>query len=96
MSMTFDEAARIQYRRHSMYVVFLVSPDGSREQIGITARKTGSGLMNVLRRDSVQEKVKRLPGALTATFKKHADRLDFSNGYKIVFGGTIRQESSEG
>lgn len=93
--MDFQTAARIQYRHNSIYTVYLVAPDGTREYLGTTQRKSGIGLMAILRRDSVQERMKSLPGADTARFTKHADRLALSNGYRIEFGGTIRQESAE-
>lgn len=91
---TFDEAARAQYRFGSFYTVFIVSPDGTRTYAGMTARKTGAGLMAVLRRDHVQAYVAGLPGAADATFKKSATALTLSNGYRFEFGGTIRQEAT--
>ena len=93
--MTFTEAQRRQYLRSTIYVVYLVGPDGEREQVGTTSRKSGAGLMEVLQRGNVQVRVAALPGAATATFRKHADRLEFSNGWALVFGDTIRQESQE-
>lgn len=91
--MRFEDAARAQYQRHSIYTVYLVGPDGEREQVGTTSRKSGTGLLTVLGRDSVQARVRLLPGAETATLKKTAERLVFSNGWSLEFGGTIRQES---
>jgi hypothetical protein len=92
-AMTFAEAARRQYRYHTFYTVFLVGPAGEREPVGTTQRKSGSGLLAVLRRDSVQERVRQFPGVESITLKKSADRLAFSNGWALVFGGTIRQEA---
>lgn len=91
--MKFADAARAQYQRHSIYTVYLVGPDGEREEVGTTQRKSGIGLMTVLWRDSVQERVRRLPGAESATLKKMAERLVFSNGWSLEFGGTILQEA---
>lgn len=92
--MTFEDAARVQYRRQTVYTVCLSGPDGEREQVGTTSRKSGTGLLTVLKRDSVQAHVRRLPGAETATLKKTADRLLFSNEWRLEFGGTILQEAS--
>jgi hypothetical protein len=93
--MKFSTAARAQYLRSSYYTVFLVDPDGNKELLGHTQRRNGTGLMAVLSRESVQEKVKAFPWAATARFKKFKDRLEIDNGWKVVFGGTIRQEASE-
>lgn len=91
--MTFEQAARVQYRRSSFYAVFLVSPDGTRQALGSTQRKTGAGLMNLLRGERAQAIVMAIPGVESVTFKKTASALILSNGYRIEFGGTIRQES---
>lgn len=91
--MTFHEAALRQYRRRTLYVVLLIGPNGEREELGRTIRKSGHGLLDVLSRDYVQERVKLLPNAETACFKKFADRLELDNGWRIEFGGTIRQEA---
>lgn len=94
--MTFEQAAKRQYLRSSLYTVWLVGPNGERESLGSTSRKSGSSLIAILGEKSVQERVSRLPEAATATFTKKADRLIISNGWRIEFGGTIRQEASEG
>lgn len=93
--MTFQEAARMQYRYHSYYTVWLVAPDGTRTEFGLTQRKSGSGLMAILRSDAGQKRIAGIPGVAAVTFKKTATALILSNGYKIAFGGTIRQEASE-
>lgn len=93
--MTFAEAASRQHLYHSYYTVWLVSPTGEREYLNFTARKTGTGLMKILRLNSVQDRIKQFPDAETLTLKKRADRLELSNGWQIKFGGTIRQEASE-
>jgi len=92
--MTFPEAARRQHLYSSIYTVWLVAPDGTREQIGTTQRKTGSGLRAVLARPSVQERIAKIPGIEDVRLKKTASALIFTNGYRIEFGGTIRQEAS--
>lgn len=93
--MTFQDAANRQYLHSSIYTVFLIDPDGTREQIGTTHRKSGTGLMNVLRREPVQEKLSAMPIMLgDVRLKKTASALIFTNGYRIEFGGTIRQESN--
>jgi hypothetical protein len=91
--MKFQDAARMPYLHTSFYTVWLVGPNGERESLGSTQRKTGSMLIKILCEKTTQERVSRLPGAASATFKKHADHLEFSNGWKIAFGGTIRQEA---
>jgi hypothetical protein len=91
--MTFSQAARQQYLRHTIYTVVLVGPNGEREQVATTQRKSGTGLVSILRRESVQARIAQLPGAATATFTKKATSLFFSNGWRLEFGGTIRQEA---
>lgn len=91
--MTFERACRLQYRLHTIYTVYLVGPNGEGEQVGTTQRKSGAGLMSVLRQESVQARVAQLPGAATATFTKTATSLRFSNGWRLEFGGTIRQDA---
>ena len=91
--MTFAQAARQQYRYRTIYTVWLAGPQGEREQVGTTSRKNGQGLLRVLRRSDVQARVAALPNAGGATFTKKADRLVFSNGWSLEFGGTIRQEA---
>jgi hypothetical protein len=86
---TFSEAAATQHLYGSYYTVWLVAPGGTREYLGYTARKTGTGLC----RPSVQGRVQRFPDADALTFRKTAGALLLSNGYRITFGGTIRQEA---
>ena len=88
-----QDAARAQYRRHSIYTVYLTGPAGEREEVGTTQRRSGQGLLIVLRCASVQARVRRLPGAAAATVTKRADRLIFSNGWCLEFGGTLLQEA---
>lgn len=92
---TFAEAADRQNLYNSYYTVWLIAPDGSRVYLGHTSRKSGSGLRAVVGRDSVIAKLEKIPGMDTATYKKTAESLVISNGYKVAFGGTIRQEASE-
>lgn len=92
--MTFEQAARAQHLRFSYYTVWLVSPTGERTRLGSTQRKNGTGLMNILRADSTQNRLKAMPVMDGATIKKTKSALTFSNGWKIEFGGTIRQEAS--
>lgn len=91
--MTFEHAARAQYLRSSYYTVWLHGPNGEKELLAHTQRKSGSGLLAVLYRPSVQERVKQLPGAESARLQKFKDRLELSNGWTIRIGGTIRQEA---
>lgn len=92
--MTFADAARRQYLRNSYYTVWLVSPAGERTRLGSTARKTGAGLMGILRAESTQTRLASMPEMNDARFKRSASALTFTNGWSIVFGGTIRQEAS--
>lgn len=92
--MTPAEARARQYRYGTIYCVYLIAPDGTKHPLGTTARKTGTGLMNLLRTEKAQATVARLvPDAATATFKKSADRLTVSNGWAVTFGGTLIQEA---
>jgi hypothetical protein len=92
--MTFEQAANKQYLHSSFYTVWLVGPNGERESLGSTQRKTGSCLVQIMRQKSVQARIAQLPDAETGTYTKKADRLLFSNGWRIEFGGTIRQEAA--
>jgi hypothetical protein len=89
-----EQAANKQYLRSSFYTVWLVGPNGERESLGSTQRKTGSSLVRIMREKAVQARLSELPGADSATFTKKADRLLISNGWRIEFGGTIRQEAT--
>ena len=95
MAMTFKQAANTQYRYKTFYTVWLVGPNGERESLGSMQRRTGAGLMAILCEKGTQERVSRLHGAEGATFKKTKDSLIISNGWKIEFGDTIRQEASK-
>ena len=92
---TFAEAAARQYRFHSFHAVFLVAPDGSRVYLGMTSRKSGSGLLRFLTRDSVQEHLSGCAWAAAATVtRKTATALELSTGHRVTFGGTIREEAT--
>lgn len=94
--MKFSDAARVQYRLSSYYTVQLVKPDGTKVELGSTMQKTGIGLLKFVssRLDKVRELI---PNPDTVEMvKKTATALHFSNGYRIEFGGTIRQEATEG
>jgi hypothetical protein len=94
--MTFAEAAKRQHLYGSYYTIWLVSPEGKREYIGFTGRKSGAGLFKFLQRDTMQSLMKRrFLDVASLSFKKTATALILSNGWKIEFGGTIRQEASE-
>jgi len=91
----FAKAAADQHRANSFYTVFLVNTaTGERTYLGSTARKTGTGLMLILEKSYVQDHIATLPGMAEATFRKTATALVISNGYRIEFGGTIRQEAT--
>ena len=92
--MTFTAAAKAQYRHATYYTFWLVSPQGEREQIGITQRKSGDGLIAVLRRVGWEALVTRIPDLEETTMKKRADRILWSNGWSAEFGGTIREEAA--
>lgn len=94
MTNAFQQAAADQYRRTSFYVVFLVSPNGERERVARTQRKSGSGLLQVMRGEKVQTLAATWPNMDAVTFKKFADRVEFSNGWRLEFGGTIREEAA--
>jgi hypothetical protein len=93
MAMTFEEAAARQYNRHTFYAVFLVDPVGNRTRVARTQRKSGTGLIRLLSCDAIRNRLLEIPGIQEVTYKKFADRLELSNGWKIEFGGTIRQEA---
>lgn len=92
--MTIQEAHRRQYLRHTFYTVFLIGPDGSRSHVANTQRKSGMGLIKIMQSDNVQARVRMWPDAETITFKKYADRLEFSNGGRLEFGGTLLENAS--
>ena len=92
--MTFAEACERQHLYGSYYTVWLVAPDGAREYLGYIGRKSGAGLLSLLRTDRVQDRVARFEGAEGVTLKKTANALVLSNGWQIAFGGTIRQEAA--
>jgi hypothetical protein len=97
--MKFHDAARRQYLHSSIYTVWLVGPGGTREELGTTQRKTCVGLMGILYLPGVQARIKRLPGAGDMGVRKRDGGLEFTaaggepNGWRVEFGGTIRQEA---
>lgn len=98
--MDFQAAAATQYNRHTYYSVVLASPTclaiEHAIRLGSTQRRTGNGLLSFIGRDAVQAIIKKnVPDAETATIiKKTKDMLVLSNGWKITFGGTIRQDAA--
>lgn len=92
--MSFADAVARQHLYGSYYTVWLVAPDGAREYLGYTPRKSGDGLLSLLRSDRVQTRVAQFEGAAEITLKKTAHALVLSNGWRIAFGGTIRQEAA--
>jgi hypothetical protein len=113
MTMTFEQAAERQHRYGSYYTVWLLGPDGEREYLGFTARKSGAGLLKFMSSLKIQERMKQFPDADNLRCTKTATALIFTskaevakaiaegrstptpNGWKIQFGGTIRQEAAE-
>lgn len=95
--MTFNEAAAKQFRHTSFYTVQLVKDNGSRVELGSTQRKSGAGLLYCIGSDRVQAIIRaEVPNADAITItKKTAKALHLSNGWRIEFGGTIRQEATE-
>lgn len=95
--MTFNEAAKYQYRYGTYYTVWLVKPDGTRVELGFTARKSGTGLLRLIKGKSVQATLRDTIGPEVEYFaivKKTATALVLSHGWRIEFGGTIREEST--
>lgn len=94
--MTFQDAANRQHLHHSFYTVWLVKGDSEKVELGHTQGKSGNGLMRFLRRETVQAKLTAELGAdsLVEVSKKTATALHLSNGWRIEFGKTIRQEAS--
>ncbi len=92
---TFAEAAERQHRYGSYYTVWYVHPSGERVYLGFTARRTGSGLLNLCKSATVQAKLSALIAEDVEWVKKTKDGINLSNGGKVWFGGTIRQEASE-
>ncbi len=93
--MSFKDAANRQHLYGSYYTVWLIAPDGKREYLGFIARKSGAGLLTFLRGERIQTRMEQFEGAESITLKKTANALVLSNGWRIAFGGTIRQEASE-
>jgi hypothetical protein len=92
----FQEAAEMQYLRSSYYTVWVVSPEGTRTYLGCTARKSGTGLINVVTGSGHKkfcEVFSGLDSNLTTLEKKTKDTLILRAGWKVTFGGTIREES---
>jgi len=92
----FETAANRQHLRNSYYTVWVVSPTGNRHYIGYTARKTGTGLIKVVEGsgwDKFKEIFKDLPEEIRTLEKKTKDTLFLKDGWKVTFGGTIREES---
>jgi hypothetical protein len=93
--MTFEQAAKTQYLRSSFYTVWLIGPNGERESLGSTNRKSGRSLIDLSGTLYAQKVIRRLiPNAEDVHFKKTANALVLSNGWRIEFGGTIRQEAT--
>lgn len=92
--MTFNDAAKKQYLRSSFYTVWLVHPGGKvRVNLGSTQRKTGAGLLKIIGTPYAQQTIgEHIPNTVTLT-KKTASAILLSNGWRIEFGGTIRQEA---
>ena len=92
--MDFADAANRQYLYSSYYTVWIVSPAGERTYLGYTPRKTGTGLMLVLQREEVYGAIFGIMGTSEVTYKKSAAAVTFNNGWRVTFGGTIRDEAS--
>jgi hypothetical protein len=95
MNMTFEEAARKQYLYSSFYTVWGVDRQGERIYLTCTQRKSGRRLIGLLSiAGPVREWVLGVPGIMDTDFKKTATSVSFSNGYRVEFGDTIRQEAA--
>lgn len=96
--LTIQEAMETQYRLHSYYTVWAVDTQGNRHYIGYTARHSGTGLLNMFNLEECREALKAaLPvdEQGTCLVKKTRNTLELANGWKVTFGGTIRQEATE-
>lgn len=93
--MNFQDAASRQYRRTSYYTVNLVKPDAT-IQMGYTQGKSGAGLIWFIRGERAQAILMAHlgEGSEVEITKKTATALHLSNGWRVEFGGTIRQEAS--
>ena len=91
--MTFAQAAKTQYLRDSYYTVWLVGAKGERVRLGSTQRKSGSGLLSFCSMASVQETLGKYLTPSVTIKKKTSTAILLSDGWRIVFGGTIRQEA---
>lgn len=93
--MNFDKAAKLQNRYSTFWTIFLIGPNGEKEYVGFSSRKSGRSLLGFISRESFQERVGKFEAAGSIRIvKKTSESLVFSNGWKLAFGGTIRQESS--
>lgn len=97
--MTFADACSRQHLYHSFYTVWHVDAGGKREYLGFTSRKSGRGLLSfVAKSQAVRDRLRELWGdgaeAVEWT-KKTADAIHMSNGCRVKFGGTIRQEAAD-
>lgn len=92
--MTPAQAARQQYLRKTSYTVVLAGPEGQRHELGTTDQHSGRGLLTISASVYAQKVIAQSMGdASEVTFVKRADRLQLSNGWAVIFGGTIRQEA---
>lgn len=93
--MRFQDAAERQYRLHSYYTVHLVKDTGEMVPLGFTQRKTGTGLLVLIGGKAVQETLRmHVPDSDNVTItRKTKTALHLSNGWRVEFGGTIRQEA---
>ncbi len=94
--MTFESAARVQYRFKTYYAILAVGPNGERVTCGSTQQKSGRGLLKALGNPAILANIRAAvpnPDG-TEIVKKTATALHLSNGWRIEFGGTIRQEAN--
>lgn len=97
---TWEQAQQRQHLYHSRYTVWLVNPSGQRSYLSYTARKTGAGLQTILHNqvkdDARRAELEQIMGLNLndLSYDKKGQQLNLSNGWKVVFGGTIMQEAA--
>lgn len=98
---SWEEAQKRQHLYHSRYTVWLVNPAGERHYLNYISRKSGRGLQTILHnrvnnpegRAELEQVMGVNMGSLNYT--KKAGQLLLTNGWKVVFGGTIMQEAMD-
>jgi hypothetical protein len=91
---TFENAAKNQYRRKTIYVVQLVKTSGEIVAIGSTSRKSITGMRDMISNNrTVQARIKQAGISLEQNFKNKKGTMLLDDGSVIRFGETIRSHS---